>query len=78
MQFLQLLGQKPNTSIHLNPTMMVFTRLFFSWQSMINDQLSTSEQNSKSKSDTNCVITSQNCKKELEKYIFTDLSNFGK
>ena len=68
MQFLQLLGQKPNTSIRLNPTMMVFTGLF-SWQS-------TFEQNSKNKFDKNCVITSQNCKKELEKSIFTDLSNF--
>ena len=38
MQSLQLLGQKPNTSIRLNPTMMVFTRLF-SWQSMIKDQI---------------------------------------
>ena len=27
--------------------------------------------------DKNCVITFQNCKKELEKLIFTDLSNFG-
>ena len=68
MQSLQLLGQKPNTSIRLNPTMMVFTRLF-SWQSMIKDHSSTFEQNSKSKFDKNCVITSQNCKKE-------DLSNF--
>ena len=58
MQFLQLLGQKPNTSIRLNPTMMVFTRLF-SLQSMIKDHSSTFEQNSKNKFDKNCVITSQ-------------------
>ena len=64
MQFLQLLGQKPNTSINLNPTMMVFTRLF-SWQSMIKDHSkvtvdhsSTFEQNSKNKFGKNCVITS--------------------
>ena len=50
MQFLQLLGQKPNTYIYLNPIMMLFTRLF-SWKSIIKDHTSTFEPNSKNKFD---------------------------
>ena len=54
MQFLQLLGQKLNIYIHLNPTMMVFTRLF-SWKFIIKDYSSTFEPNSKNKFDkTRC------------------------
>ena len=69
---------KPNTSAHLNPTswgFKQFSRRLFSWQSMIDllllDKLAK-------KNHKNCVIISQNCKKELRKYVFTDLINFGK
>jgi hypothetical protein len=61
-----------NTSAHLNPTFFVFkqfARRLFNWQSIIIllllDKLAIT---------IFIKDTSQNCKKELKKCIFTDLS----
>ena len=61
----------PNTFAHLKPTSWFFKQFSRTLSS-------TFGQCSNKKFDENHLITSQDCKNELNKYNFVDLSIFGK